>query len=231
MGVQRGDRASRIPVARSQDVAPGPKRDRTVMQTKTRRSYFWYVTFLCASAGGCAPQFGVHVVRSPTTDFARFSSFALGESEGAAEGYTLSARSTEVQRRVAPLVTEILLAKGYVVMPLGDLTVRIASGRREHVDVRTMFVPQPMPTRPVVIGSDELIDEGALVVDVYDRLSGELVWHGVGSVAVNPGHVDDARLDRNVRSVLATFPGRSQMTITPATATEETAICKALLPL
>jgi hypothetical protein len=51
--------------------------------------------------------------------------------------------------------------------------------------------------------------EGAFVIDVFDRQTHQIVWHGSVRAEVTPGTVDYERLHRSVASVLASFPARS----------------------
>jgi hypothetical protein len=48
--------------------------------------------------------------------------------------------------------------------------------------------------------------EGAFVIDVFDRKTRELVWHGFARSEINPGPVDYDRVRRAAESVLASFP-------------------------
>lgn len=56
---------------------------------------------------------------------------------------------------------------------------------------------------------EETISEGAMVLDVFERATGQQVWHGVIRVEVNPnakGPVDQKKLAKSLVDLFKTFP-------------------------
>jgi hypothetical protein len=95
--------------------------------------------------------------------------------------------------------------------------VQIATGRRERVTERTVFIPRPKPTRPGWFEEHEEAEfvEGILVIDVLDGKSRGLLWHGAASVEINPEKIDDQLLKRATARVLVSFPSSRVARPTP----------------
>jgi hypothetical protein len=80
----------------------------------------------------------------------------------------------------------------------------VAAGRRERA------IRLPQRAHPDWLLEDEEDDfvEGAFVVDAFDAATGEMVWHGSARLEIDPGSVQEERLQRAVGEVLASFPRR-----------------------
>jgi hypothetical protein len=164
------------------------------------------VAIFASSALACSPLLDVHAVTAPGAHPERLRTFSLGETEPIAGGYEPTTRSLDVQRRAWTIVARLLEAKGYRASSQGELLIRMASGRQERMVARSLAIPHPSPSRPAWFIENERVDEGALVIDAYDRSSGELVWHGGVQAELDPTNRDNALLERAVTSVLAAFP-------------------------
>jgi hypothetical protein len=161
---------------------------------------------LVALTIACAPAIRVHTVQSPSAHFDRYGTFAFQTEPRAPASFATSPQSGYVERRVEQLAADVLRGKGYAAAegPPADLMIHVSAGRRER-EIRL-----PQPSRPDWLLEDEEDDfvEGAFVIDAFDTRTGEMVWHGSGRLEIDPRSVQEERLQRAVRDVLASFPPR-----------------------
>jgi hypothetical protein len=153
----------------------------------------------------CVQPVGVHTASLPTAPFGRYHTFSFADPEGAPEGYKMSPRSEEVQRRLKPLLVAVLQQKGYTLATgKGDLVLAYGSGRRERV------IQHSDPSHDW-LDEDEEDDftEGSIVLDVFDGSNDGQVWHGATRAGINPDRIDQAQLERSVRRLLAKYPSAS----------------------
>ncbi len=151
------------------------------------------------------PPASIHTAASPNAPFGRYRTFSFEAPMGAPEGYTLTARSIEVQQKMRPLVARALLDKGYVEVAEGaDFIVTHGAGRRDAVGTR-----QLSRRAVALMGENEqerAFLEGSLVIDVYDRATHDQVWHGAATAEINTSGINEARLADTVGRIMAEFP-------------------------
>lgn len=164
------------------------------------------LSLTCASLAvvACDEPIAVHTATNPAASFDQYQTFSFGSAEAPPSGYSKLPRSTEVERRVEPLLATALEKRGYVPASSGksDLVILFGSGLRTVVDHEVSEVGQDW------LPDDESGDfvEGSLVVDAFDGRNGSRVWHGASRAEINPAHVDDALLEKTVSDLLQTFP-------------------------
>jgi Domain of unknown function (DUF4136) len=171
-----------------------------------RTTLFWALAGLVASGVmgplACARPVEVHSATLLTAPFGKYHTFSFAAPEGAPEGYQLSPRSAEVQRRLRPLLVAALQEKGYTLAAgKGDFVVAYGSGRRDRV------IRHPERSYDW-LDEDEEDDfiEGSIVLDVFDGANDGQVWHGASRAGINPDRIDEAQLGRTVRMLLANYP-------------------------
>ncbi len=164
-----------------------------------------------AGCAGCGNAIDVHTNTAPAADFSRYQTFGFGPPEAVSAHYGEAQRTDEAQLRTQALVSEILQSKGYRPAAPPDLVVRLAAGIRRKAMPFPLAAPAPgsSPADPWFRENeaDEIL-EGALVVDVYDRASGALLWHGAARAFIDPDHFDEERLRRGVAAIMNSFPAR-----------------------
>jgi len=154
---------------------------------------------LATSAVACstaqpAPRSGASSVAAPNADFSHYRTFSFGLAEQPKEGYQVTARSLEVQRRLRAVVSKAMLARGYREdAGKTDFVIRLAAGNGEG--------PNPAVERATVPPA-----EGFIAIDIYDTATGSMVWGGSAFAEIDPAKIDDALLQRGVDHMLASFP-------------------------
>ena len=151
------------------------------------------------------PPPAIHTAAAPYAPFGRYRTFSFAAPQGAPDGYTLTPRSIEVQQKMKPLIAAALRDKGYVeVGEGGDFLVTHGAGRRDAKGTRKLS------RRAVALMGETEQEtsflEGSLVIDVYDRLTGEQVWHGAATAEINTSSINEQRLAETVQKVMAAFP-------------------------
>jgi uncharacterized protein DUF4136 len=150
----------------------------------------------------CVRPIDIHTANLPTAPFAQYHTFSFGDAEGSPQGYKMSPRSVEVQRRLKPIIAGVLQEKGYTPAPgKGDFVVAYGSGRREG----DVFHPEKSHDWLDENEDDDFV-EGSIVLDVFDGSNDGQVWHGATRAGINPEKIDAAQLDRSVRLLLAHYP-------------------------
>lgn len=171
------------------------------------RARAFILALLCAGLiVVCAlPAPTVQTAQAPYAPFGRYRTFTFEGSEGAPDGYAATARSIEVEQRMKALIGKELERKGYVETPEGgDFLVAYGAGSREATGtIRLSRIGVS------VMGQNEeerTFLEGMLVVDVYDRITKEDVWHGSAKAEISSSGIDEARLGETLRTMLEAFP-------------------------
>jgi hypothetical protein len=156
----------------------------------------------------CAHAINVHSATSPTARFYAYRTFAFRVTENAPRLFRASAISTEVSQRVQVQASEALEAKGYheTTEPKPDLILWVGAGRRERESQHDETHNAPWINER----EDDDFVEGAFVIDAFDGVTHEQVWHGSARTQVDPGRIDSELLQRAVQSVMARFPARAE---------------------
>jgi hypothetical protein len=143
----------------------------------------------------------MHTATNPAVSFGAYRTFSFMSADGG--GYRMSARSTEVQRRLRPLIADTLTRKGYVAASgKGDIFILFGSGPRDASTTEASELTAGW------LPDDEGADfvEGALVIDAFDGSDGNRVWHGAMRANIDPNRIDDELLARSVQNLLSLFP-------------------------
>jgi Domain of unknown function (DUF4136) len=162
---------------------------------------------LCASMGCNATsseprQASASGIGSPQADFAAYRTFAFAPANPPADGYEITPRALDVQRRLAALVRTSLEKRGYAEASQdADLLVKVSAGAGEAAGDKTQRGNPEDPTPSGFIG-----------IDAYDGRTGATVWHGSGQTELKHEQpVEDALLARGVERILADFPVRQKL--------------------
>jgi hypothetical protein len=146
----------------------------------------------------------VQTTSAEAAAFAPFRTFGFRLAEQPPSPYELSARSFEVERRVHEQVTEELVRKGYTETGAdADVLIRISSGTVSGDKT------EPVTTSGGTENDPQRITMGEVVVDAFDRGTGQQVWHGTAQAEINPQRINEAALQATVQRMLAPFPTRS----------------------
>jgi hypothetical protein len=161
---------------------------------------------LSVATVSCTHAINVHSATSPTARFDTYRTFAFRIMENAPRLYRASALSAEVCQRVQVQASEALEAKGYheTTEPKPDLILWVGAGRREQETQHD----EPHNAPWINEREEEDFVEGAFVIDAFDGVNHEQVWHGSARTEVDPGRIDSELLRRAVQSVMARFPAR-----------------------
>ena len=135
-------------------------------------------------------------------DFAAYHTFAFAPANAPAEGYEVTPRSLDVQRRLAALVRTSLEKRGYSEAAQdADLLVKVSTGAGEVEGAKTQRGNPEEPTASGFIG-----------IDAYDSRTGVTVWHGSGQAELKQEQpIEDALLASGVERILADFPVRQKV--------------------
>jgi hypothetical protein len=146
----------------------------------------------------------VQTTSAEAAAFAPFRTFGFRLAEQPPSPYELSARSFEVEHRVHDLVAAELVGKGYTETgPDADLLVRISSGTVGEDK------PEPITTSGGNENEPQRITVGEVVVDAFDRGTGQQVWHGTARAEIDPQRINGPALQAAVQRMLTPFPTRS----------------------
>lgn len=158
------------------------------------------VATACSAATPTPPRATASGIGSPKADFTKYQTFTFGPANPPAWGYEVTARSLEVQRRLALLVQAMLQERGYQPSAeKADLVIKISTG--------SGTLPGDKVQRGNPVGE---ASGGFIGVDAYDSASGAGVWHGSAFAEIDPEHIDERLLSRGVQDMLASFPARNQ---------------------
>jgi hypothetical protein len=152
----------------------------------------------CYASAGSGPQVATKTVAAPNEDIALHHTFTFGLTESAPQGFSASARTLEVERRMRGLIAATLVQKGYTEDPdKGEILVRFgASSSHQNPDSNEN-------------GDQRGFDLGRLGIDVYDAATKVELWRAVAVVQIDPKQINDRIVGGAVESALATFPVRA----------------------
>ena len=157
------------------------------------------VATACTATPSTPPRASASGIGSPRADFAKYQTFTFGPANPPASGYEITARSLEVQRKLAELVQASLQGRGYQQSPENaDLVIKVSTGSGT------------LPPEEVQRGPVPEANAGFIGIDAYDRASGAGVWHGSAFAEIDPQHIDEHLLRRGVEDMLASFPARGK---------------------
>jgi hypothetical protein len=164
----------------------------------------------CYPANSAGPQ--IQTAASPSAPLAEYRTFSFGLTENSPAAYQASARSLEVEHRMRQLVGSALREKGFVEQDAQpNFLVRFGAGTQK---VETASYVEPDPERS---SQGDAIDLQEMKVDIYDASTKTEVWKGSAVSQVDLAKaIDDTMLQRQVQSMLATFPDRSATAGEPA---------------
>jgi hypothetical protein len=154
----------------------------------------------CEATTSSAPS-QVHTVSAQVDAFAQYHTFGFLLPAAPPPPYQASARSFEVERRAREMVTAELARRGYSEATASpDFLVRLSSG--------TAKVDKPEPTTTSGGNENEphVVTAGELIVDAFDRSTGQQVWHGTARAEVDPQKIDEPKLQAAVQQMFAPFP-------------------------
>ena len=115
-------------------------------------------------------------------------------------GYAPTAFTPEVLEKVRRRIDVEMEKKGYVLVPSGDLVVRISAGVRTVED-------QPNGGANAAGAPADRDQHGALVVDIFDRSNEGHLFHGYARDEVH-ADADEDQINRAVMQILEPLPTR-----------------------
>jgi hypothetical protein len=146
----------------------------------------------------------VQTTSAEAAAFAPFRTFGFRLAEKPPSPYELSARSFEVERRVHDMVAAELVGKGYTEAGAdADLLIRISSGSAPGEK------PEPITTSGGTENDPQTITVGEVVVDAFNRGTGQQVWHGVAQAEIDPKRINEPALQATVHRMLMPLPKRA----------------------
>jgi hypothetical protein len=99
------------------------------------------------------------------------------------------------------LVLTELARKGYLEAgSSADFLVGLSSGTAKELK------KQPATTYGANADDPPWITAGEIVVDAFDRSTGQQVWHGTAEAEVDPQEINGPQLEAAVQQMLAPFP-------------------------
>ena len=160
------------------------------------------LTTACNTATTPPPRASASGFGSPQADLTKYQTFSFAAANPPVAGFETTARSLEVERRLAPLVQASLEKRGYAATPdHADLLIKISAGSGTLAGEKVQR-GNATPDKP----------GGFIGIDAYDRATGVAVWHGVGVAQINPERIDDQLLEQGVERIFAAFPSRTEQT-------------------
>jgi hypothetical protein len=155
----------------------------------------------CCSAVAPPTKTAATVVASPHASLASYHTFSFGLSDPPKEGYEVTPRSLEVQRRLRSVVLTALVLRGYTADDVGgDFVVKLAAGTGpDQYQGGQLDGERAIPTG---------LARGFIGIDIYDRSTGTEVWQGSAFAEIDPAKIDDSLLQMGVNHMLKDFPAR-----------------------
>jgi Domain of unknown function (DUF4136) len=135
------------------------------------------------------------------SNVAAYRTYSHETADQAPAGYAATPFTPEVLEKVRRRIDVEMEKKGYVLVPAGDLVVRISSGVRVVED-------QPTGTAAAVGAPAERDRIGALVIDVFDRENQGHLFHGYARDELRAEDADDKQIHDAVTTILAPLPAR-----------------------
>jgi hypothetical protein len=146
----------------------------------------------------------VQTTSAETATFAPFRTFGFRDAEQPPPPYQLSARSFEVERRVHDVVAAELARKGYAETGAdADLLIRVSSG------TNVIDKGLPITTSGGTENDPKLVTVGEVVVDAFNRETGQQVWHATAQAEINPERINEPALQATVQRMMTPFPTRN----------------------
>lgn len=154
----------------------------------------------CSASTSNSPKASASGIASPRADFTKYQTFSFGPANQPAAGYTTTERSLEVQRKLASLVGNELLERGYQSSTgEADLVIKISTGSGLLAGEKVQR-GNPAADAPA----------GFIGVDAYDSVTGASIWHGSAFAEIDPERINEQLLARGVEEMLASFPARAE---------------------
>ena len=162
------------------------------------------VALAVAAVAGChnTPESTMQVKTNSAavSNVARYRTYSHETAALAPAGYAPTAFTPDVLEKVRRRIDVEMEKKGYVLVPTGDLGVRISSGVRTVDD-------QPTGTAAAAGAPADRDQVGALVIDVFDRANEGHLFHGYAKDEVH-SDADDEQIDKAVMNILEPLPSR-----------------------
>jgi hypothetical protein len=153
----------------------------------------------CSAAHSTPPRTSASGISSPGADFAKYQTFTFGPANPPAADYRITARSLEIQRRLALLVQASLQDRGYrQSSENADMVIKVSAGAGALPDQELAHYGPPKE-----------VPAGFIGIDAYDGTSGIGIWHGAAFAEIDSQRIDDSLLSRGVEEMLAGFPARN----------------------
>ena len=150
----------------------------------------WCALAACAGTTPPPDHATASAVAAPKVSFSDYHTFGFGTAAAPRQGYEVTPRSLEVQRRLRGAVKGVLEARGFAeVTEKPDMTIKLAAGSGSG---EATYREQG----PAV---------GFIGVDVFSASSGNQIWQGAAFAEVDPTKIDDALLQRGVQHMLQGF--------------------------
>ena len=163
---------------------------------------------LAVAASACSPAAEITRERHPTRDFSRLASWAWARDAGIRIPAVRNAPFVEERLRAA--IASELAARGYVEVPAANADMLVSYAlllTRADVTSFSDFLRYKSQG-----GKDKIMtsytagfSEGSLAIDVYDRVTAELIWRGTARHVYDPDGKGD-RIAPAVAEILGTFP-------------------------
>ena len=134
------------------------------------------------------------------SNVARYRTYSHETASLPPAGYAPTAFTPDVLAKVRRRIDVEMEKKGYVLVPSGDLVVRISSGVRTVED-------QPTGTAAAAGAPVDHDQVGALVIDIFDRANEGHLFHGYAKDEVH-ADADDEQVDKAVMHILEPLPSR-----------------------
>lgn len=165
------------------------------------RSTWLAMAVLVAACSSTGPQKVKTTGKAQSAELTHYRTYAQETAQEAPVGYELTSLAPEAEQEIRESVDEELAKRGYVQAPPGqaDLVVRSASGWRKI---------EKAPTgQALIVGAPETEETQAeLVIDIFDRATGDKVFHGFAREEVEPGKVKGKKISHTVSKVLEKVP-------------------------
>jgi hypothetical protein len=163
------------------------------------------LTLVGAFALGCHnPTTGTMQVRTNSavvSTVAAYRTYSHETADQAPMGYLETALTPAVLEKVWQRVDVEMANKGYVLVPSGELVVRISEGTRD--------VKEEPKGRAAVQGApSEHAKIQSLVIDIFDRNTEGHLFHGYARDEIHDSETNEARISEAVHDILQPVPAR-----------------------
>jgi len=135
------------------------------------------------------------------SNVARHRTYSHETAPRAPAGYETTAFTPELLGKVRRQIDVEMEKKGYVLVPSGDLVVRISSGVRTAED-------QPTGSAAAAGAPGEQDRIGSLVIDIFDRANEGHLFHGYAKDEVHSAGATDDQIAAAVTKILEPLPSR-----------------------